>query len=416
MTERFVQKRIVLDEALSSGKIKVSKLMSLLADHPYLEDVKKAFKIDDIDNEYISVDFIDTVFNRLQSINERFKRFSISAKTKDIIIRQGVKPVEGVHGDLPMIFNFEEYKLKGDSLSDLSAYAIYDAKNTFFDQYDMAKYANRLFKEGLAELAGYNTTYFKDLAARNRNYNRNKSYRMVADKDELFVRGITSVDRYFEYGIDFTFVVAALCVHEDMKANPGNEYAISYSAASESKLEVIITNKHLKDAGEFGKVSSAMVITTNDIGQGSLNFTNIIRIGGRYQNGIYLFPNNERNEKKNALSIPHSTGPAKTLEKLREAKAMLNDTDEFIAELHEINRIKKPDELRVRILNKLINPKSAFKEIKTLQDIFKTKIDNEIKDFAKLLAMCNKAEELDIEYDLKEKLRYLISDVILTDK
>ena len=44
---------------------------------------------------------------------------------------------------------------------------------------------------------------------------------------------------------------------------------------------------------------------------------------------------------------------------------------------------------------------------------FKTKIDNDISHFSQLLQMCNKAEELDIDYDLKDKLRYLISDIIL---
>jgi hypothetical protein len=44
----------------------------------------------------------------------------------------------------------------------------------------------------------------------------------------------------------------------------------------------------------------------------------------------------------------------------------------------------------------------------------KTKI--EISGFAKLLEMCNKAEVLDIDYDLKEKLKYIISDIILSGK
>lgn len=415
MADRFIQKRIILDEALSSGKLKVSKLMSLLTEHPYFKSVEKTFKTEEIADEYIVLDFIDTVFNRLKSINEHYQRFSISAKTKDITLQQAVEPIADVR-DLPLVFNFEEYQLKGAKLSDLSAYAIYDSKNTFFDEYDMSKFANRLFKEGLTELADYNTNFFKKLALKNKNYNKNKSFRLVASKDELFVRGITSVDRYFEYGIDFTFVVAMLCIHQDTKTNPGNEYAITYAAASESKLEIILRHKQVKDAGEFGKVSSAMKITTNDIGQGSLNFTKIIRIGGRYHNGIYLFPTNKEQTQDSQLSIPHSTGPKKTLEKLKDVGEMLNNTDPFIEQLHDIKRIKRPDEIRARILNKLINPKSSFKEIKTLQDIFRTKIDNEIKDFAKLLAMCNKAEELDIDYDLKEKLRYLVSDTILSDK
>lgn len=47
---------------------------------------------------------------------------------------------------------------------------------------------------------------------------------------------------------------------------------------------------------------------------------------------------------------------------------------------------------------------------------FKPKISNDISNFAKLLDMCRKAEELEIDYDLKDKLRYIISDIILNKK
>lgn len=56
------------------------------------------------------------------------------------------------------------------------------------------------------------------------------------------------------------------------------------------------------------------------------------------------------------------------------------------------------------------------KSIKKLSDIFGRKIDNELSNFKKLLEMCNKAEELDIEYDLKDGLRYIISNIILYGK
>ena len=47
---------------------------------------------------------------------------------------------------------------------------------------------------------------------------------------------------------------------------------------------------------------------------------------------------------------------------------------------------------------------SAFKDIKRFSDIFKTKIDNDISHLSKLLEICNKEEELEIDYDLKNKL------------
>ena len=79
----------------------------------------------------------------------------------------------------------------------------------------------------------------------------------------------------------------------------------------------------------------------------------------------------------------------------------------FEARWHDV------DELRMKIQAKIDGPRSSFGHIKRLSDIFKTKIDNEITNFSKLLEMCNKAEELKIEFDLKDKLRYIISDIIL---
>lgn len=415
MTERFIQKPVILDDDHSTGKLKVSLLMTLLNDHPYQPEIAAVFKTDEIANEYIQVDHIDTLFKRMQYINLHFQRFSVNAQSKHITIRQSKDPVEDLNNPQPLIFNFEEYVDVDEVKNDLDCYAIYDAKNTYFDTYDMAKYANRLYKIGLGELAQYNLDYFKDLASNDRRYNRYRSYRLVTNNDQLFLRGITSVDRYYEYGVDFTFVVTMLALHRDMKKNPGNQYAITSAATSESKLEIIVTDKHLKDAGSFGKASSAIIVTTNDLGQGSLNFSKIIRVGGRLHGGVYLFNSNEE-ANNSKLIISHRTGPKRTLESLGELDVILNDTEDFIKELLAVKTIKTPDELRARIEYKLSNPRSAFKDIKALRDIFRTKIDNEIKAFAKLLEMCDKAEQLEIDYDLKDKLRYIISDIILSKK
>ena len=44
--------------------------------------------------------------------------------------------------------------------------------------------------------------------------------------------------------------------------------------------------------------------------------------------------------------------------------------------------IKTPDELRVKILSKIDNPRSSFSHIGKLSDIFKTRIDNEITNLS----------------------------------
>ncbi|NOW94178.1 hypothetical protein [Mucilaginibacter sp. SG564] len=412
MSERFTQKPVIMDDALSTGKLKVSQLMTLVENHPYCAAIADIFKTEDAKDEWIIVDHIDTVFKRLKYINEHFERFAIKAQTKHISIRESATPVADLSNPHPLIFNFDEYILGKDMNNDLDCFAIYDAKNSYFDNYDMAKYANKLYKIGLGALAQYNLGYFKDLATNDRRYNKLKSYRLVSNNGQLFLRGITSVDKYFEYGVDFTFVVAMLTLHRDMQQHTGNEYQITSAGVSESKLELFVADKFTKDAGEFGKVGSALAISTNDLGQGSLNFTKIFRVGGRLHNGIYLFPNKEKT-RKHKLQISHSTGVQKVLTYLHEVGLMLNDTDETIDELKNIKGIKTPDELRAHIERKITSPNSAFKSVQALKDIFKPKIDNQVKGFVKLLEMCNKAEELDIDYDLKEKLRYIISDILL---
>jgi len=414
MPERFIQKRVSLHDEVSTGKLKVSKLFDLLTDHPYREEIWKQYKIEEIENEIIVIDHIDVIYKKIRFFNEHFKRFSVFAYNKDISISESKSYIEDV-GEKPLIFQLKEYVEIDEVKEDLSCIAIYESKNTFFDEYDMAKFANRLYKDELGDLADYNIKYFRELAEKNKKFKKYRSYRLVQNKDELFLRGITSVDRYFEYGIDFTFVVSMLSLHRDMKVNQGNAYAISSAAISESKLELIVADKNLKDAGEFGKVSSAMIITTNDLGQGSLNYNKVIKVGGTLFNGVYIFPPSDE-VQKTKLVLSHSSTPPTVLAKLKEFNALLNNTDEFIKELQDVKTIKSAEELRQRILLRLSSPRSAFKDADQLRDIFKPTIANEIESFAKLLEMCGKAEELEIDYDLKEKLRVILSEILLSTR
>jgi hypothetical protein len=276
----------------------------------------------------------------------------------------------------------------------------------------MTKYANSLFNKGLSDLARQNIQYFKDLATSSDNYNKHRSYRLVESDGITYLRGITSIDKYYEYGVDFKFVISMLIFHGFMKKNKGVEYKITSAHISESKFEVIVTEKLKKAAGEFGKVSTAVKVATNDLGQGSLNFLNIINVGKTNKNGFYLYPKQNPFES-NRVNISHTTKPENVANILKNMDHVLNNSDRFIKELLEVKTIKTPDELRVKIQAKIDNPRSSFSTIKGLPDIFKRKIDNDITNFSKLIEMCNKAEELEFEFDLKDKLRYIISDIIL---
>lgn len=409
MEEKFKQKQVHLDADNSSGKIKLEKLCSLIENHPYKDEIYKTYDIDNIKNDYINIEFIDLIFKRINHFTTKYNRYKIIAETKDVNVYE-----EAISGsnDTNIIFNFEEYIDIDEVKEDLKAIALYDSKNTFLDEYAMTKYANNLFKIGQASLANYNVQYFKEMAKNSDGYNKEKSYRLVDHDDITYLRGITST-RYYEYGIDFTFVIGMLSLYKNMKSNPGIEYKITSAAISESKLEIIASEKHTKGAGKFGQVSTAVKITTNDLGTGSLNFVNVINVMQKDSTGFYLIPKKDSMIENSSLIINHNTKPENVFSSLKGMDVILNTTDSFIEELNSVKTIKSPDELRVKILAKIQSPRSSFKSITKLSDIFNRKIDNEVSNFKKLLEMCNKAEELHIDYDLKDKLRYIISDIIL---
>ncbi len=412
MEEKFKQKQLELNSERSFGRIKIEKLCNLIENHPYKEQIFEIFEVEKIINDYIIIDYVDLVYNNILYLISNFKRYKITAETKNIDLYEKVIHEEDVKN---IIFDFEEYLEIDEIKSDLKAIAIYDSKNTFLDQYEMTKYANNLFKIGQAGLANYNIQYFKEAARNSNDFNKEKSYRLIDHKGNTYLRGITSL-RYYEYGIDFTFVVGMLSLHKNMLDNSGVEYEIRSAAISESKLEIIAAEKYAKKADSFGFISSAVKITTNDLGTGSLNFVNIINVLQKDLSGFYLIPKKNSMVENSSLVINHNKKPENVSESIKGMDTILNTTDNFIEELKSIKTINNPDELRVKILSKIQAPRSSFKSIKKLSDIFNRKIDNEVSNFKKLLEMCNKAEELDIEYDLKDKLRYIISDIILYGK
>jgi hypothetical protein len=412
---KFAQKVVPLQETQSSHRIKVSKLMSLLDKHPYKEQVKSAFKTDDISNEYITLEYVDAVYNRIEYVLKSFNRFNVKAHIKDISLVENLYEVDGISGT-PIKFVFDDYvDDQGYELNDLEAFAIHDAISAFLSQYDMAKYANRLYKDKQYALVRHNIEHFRQLASQSNNGNKLRSYRLLEHKGELFVRGITSVNQYNEYGVDFAFVSAVLLFHSIMKENPGDSYRISSAAISASKLELIIRDNNMKEAKGFGKISSSTIISTNDLGKASFKFKNIVKVGIEDSRGVYIFPDSKQ-DYKNEITITHNTKANNALLSVMEAKTILRSSDEFIEELESVKGISKPDELRARILFKLENRNSPFSQVKTVKDLFRPTITNSLDNFAKLLEMCRKAEELDIDYDLKDKLRYIISAIILNKK
>lgn len=406
MMNEFKQTTIDLSVG-SAGMIKVSKLESLIQAHPFYSEVVERLKIGNIREDEIVIQNIDTAFKAVRAANEKYEKINVLADTKDIAIHSVTKDDK-----MSVVFTFEECRVDDELIEGLEAEAIYDSKNSFFEEYKMSKYANHLYDAGFSALVNVNIEYFKNLAQTDKKQNKSKSYRLLKSDEKYFLRGITS-DKYNEYGIDFTFFSVMILLHYKMSQSKGNNYSIVSLSVSESKLDMIVKDNRVVTIDNFGKVSIAIKISTNELGTGSLNVTSTIRVENRNNDTlVYLFPK-ESPTLQTKHVINHTTTLPKVFEKLRELETLLNISDEFVKDVTDIKGIKAPDELRHKIQMKIEHPNSVFKNVNDLKDIFKNKIDNEISNFSVLLQMCQKAELLEMDYDTKDKLRYIISDIIL---
>ncbi|MDB5232992.1 MAG: hypothetical protein JWN76_3797 [Chitinophagaceae bacterium] len=408
MSDNFKQRTIVFNNEYSNERLKVSKLVELIKAHPHYAEIIKKFSIESMMNEIIIIPGIESAFNAIKSEMSKYEKPKAMAETKKVSIHSSEED------DVVTInFHFDECRIEDELKEGLTAEAIYDSKSSFFDDYSMAKYANYLLDHGHQNLINENVQYFKQLAENDKKYNKLKSYRLLFNGKKYFVRGITS-EKYNEYGIDFTFFIIVIFLHLRMKNNKGDNYSITYLSISESKMDMIIKDNGVKKIDHFGQVSHGIEVSTNELGTGSLNATSIVRVeDDKNETMVYLLPRQRQMQHTTKYVISHTTSLEKVFQAITSFESLLNHSDDLIKEIQDIKGLKNPDQLRAKIQMKIEHPNSSFKEVKELKDIFKRKINDQINNFSELLGMCKKAEELEIDYDIKDKLRYIISDIIL---
>ena len=95
---------------------------------------------------------------------------------------------------------------------------------------------------------------------------------------------------------------------------------------------------------------------------------------------------------------------------------LFSHIDNFKNDFHFYKETNNYDELRHKIAERILTGNSVFKDVKELKELFSKDKTGHIENLAALLNICEKAELIDMDFDLKFKLRYLISNVLLYNK
>lgn len=398
----------------STNEIFFSSLISLVQDQNQIEFLKNRFN-EDGEELVISIGKIDIAFKGINKWITKYAYQNCELSGNQVENYFVITADEELDAGLEdMIFIIPEIKMdNGDVYQDVKCRAIYSSKDQFYDDMKLSTHINFLKK------GHYNDQLKKVNAmwAGHEEFDKKRKYKLLkSQSSKWFLRSINSPG-FQEYGTAFTFVYTVLLLDEITRSNVGSNFIVELLNLSESKISMTISQGQAKELDDIGHIKSSIVLTNNDLGKGSFKLTKNITLIPNLQDAhtLSLALPNRNNVNEVSISVDHST-LLKTLDnKFSSLSTDFWSVDEFVEDYYEILKSKKPEGVRSAIEQKIENSTilNKFKEIK---DLFKPTQAGVVDNLAKLINLCGRAEALDIDYDLKSKLREIISEVLLTKK
>ncbi len=426
--KQFVQVTVPpFEKQNSQNRIKAEKLLSLIKAENIKQEIINHYGLSTLDF-YISIDNVDICYAYVEYITSKYEYINLNAFNNDV--ETSIKDSKEKEGKIDLYFNFKNL-FDDDGVvvyPSLNAKAEYDSVSMFYKNRELSKYINYL-KSNKSKNIG--STENRNILIEDinnswkRQYERNpysqgeRKYRFLKDKQEnYFLRSITS-KKYNEYGVAFSFVISILALNKIINKEKGNEFSISSLSLNESKFDMVVTTgvpTYIEEIEHF--LASSILIKNNDLGDMSLSFTHSLKLTPLQndERKIFLFPKFSDKDLKYKMSVSHSTGTKKVLQTFDNIESVIYSVEDYIKDFKGFVKSKTPDELRAKIEEKVISNNSPFKGIKDLKKLFEKSTSQHIDNIAKLLEICHKAEMLDMDYDLKFKLRYIISNILLYGK
>ncbi|MEC4084657.1 hypothetical protein [Myroides odoratimimus] len=401
----------------SKNDIFSDDLLDLIKDTELKELIINKYDLDK--NILINIDKADIVYNQIKSYVDRFEllRLTVPENKVDTFLKEN--PEEKKYD---YYFNIKEACIDentGEMIENLEAVAIYDSLDLFYKDRSLSQYVKSLNKSKNLNksqlLDDLNISWKRHFDKYPKDV-KPKIFRVLKNKDLYYVKSINS-KQYKEYGIAESFVLSMLELNKIHLREEVN-FTISSISLRESKIDMIISldkKVSIKDVGYF---RPSISIRNEDTGNASLGVHTSIEFypeNNEDNNKIYLFPKKDKDNNKieNKTTANHTINQDTLLELFESISDLFDYLKQVEKDFKFYNDAQHPDELRQKIAEKVCNTKGMFKGLTKLQGLFERKKDQQITNLQNLLEMCGKAEMLDMDFDLKFKLRYLISNVLL---
>lgn len=406
----FIQKSYKIED-LGDGKgyIYSNELIGLIQNEEVKDYVIMKYEL----NEEVKIEFekIDLLIPIIKKYVNRFSLIRLITTDNKVTTSFANNEYNDV------IFKIKDAKFDGVEVDELDAIGIYDSINMFYDGRRLSQYVNYL-KNGLRDpslLSAVNKSWDTYYEKKDREL-KPRVYRVLSDEanNEYFLKGINS-EKYKEYGVAETFVLTILELHKLSKIK-NERFQLSAIALSESKIEIILRASNNTQIEKLGYVYPSITVRNEDQGNVSIGFYSSLefKLANVDENGtLHFFPNRQVKDIKTQKTYDHRVTVQTFVDSYLDIGTFFHDASSFKDDFYFLKNSKSPDELRAKIEEKIVSNRSPFKGIKQLKDLFTRDKVGHIDNLTTLLKLCGRAEMIDMDYDLKFKLRYLISNVLL---
>lgn len=410
----FRTKYFSLVNTKSDDCIYTNDLISLIKDSEMKEFIINKYNLDS--NIKIEIEKIDVIFKQIKLYTNHFELIRLNVKENEA---KTSLEFDKENNSLDYYFLINEgIDDEGLIYENIKAAAIYDSLNLFYNNRSLSQYVKSLKKgerkKGLLEdLNNSWDNYFKN----NPKDIKTKKFRLLKNKEQYYLKSINT-DFYKEYGIAESFVFTVLELFKIKTNKPENKFVISSIFLSESKIDLIITLDKKIQLESFGFIKPSISIRNEDQGNTSLGVYSTLEFisENSKNNKIYLYPKKDDDNIRYYKIANHTINKENLSILFSSISELFSHIDSFKNDFHFYKETNNYDELRHKIAERILTGNSVFKDVKELKELFSKDKTGHIENLAALLSICEKAELIDMDFDLKFKLRYLISNVLLYNK
>lgn len=392
----------------SASFINVRALTNLRIKDNIKEELFGLYALQNKSNDVIKVGNSKGLIDSLNLLDSSCEKRDIDSKVKNVLLEKLLEDEKSIFE----IFKIDDdFILKNNGNSDkLLAETVYSAKSDLLEIFSFSKFAKYCKENKYDDLIDSIRDYL-----RNKNIDNNTPLKLrVVYKNtdkRFYIRAITSIDGYKDFGINFSVLVALMSINTYV-GKTGDEFYIDNYIVNDSKIYVSFRKKYETELNTNLSLRFGLILENDEIKRNAVSFNGIFTLvykKGNQESEVVVRPKGMKSDEESfptdLLTYRHYGKVESVIKKVEKLPELIEKyISQVSKEAKDITERKNPDSIRELIAKKIKDGrKSEFRVHKSevLRELNKITVDNIFKLFELLGSiekLFDKEDVISIDY------------------